>query len=118
MDARQYKRRVKARRARRKALSGGFARQRLEAAAQIGKHLVGHSCAHTAGIDQLAVIRVSLPAEQLTHVLLSAFAFRHSPRLSGAEGRVDCLRNRTIESKLPGVLEDEFTVTGLAAVEL
>ena len=40
--------------AQRRLLAG----ERLKAAAQIGENLVGHSCAHAAGIDELAVVGV------------------------------------------------------------
>ena len=59
MDAGQDERRAEARAARRwDAQRRCLARQRIEAAPEIGENFDGHPCAHTAGVNELAVVGV------------------------------------------------------------
>ena len=116
------------------ALSGERrSRQRLQTAAQIGKHLVGHAGADAAGIDEPAVVGVvaeqegaemgpcSLrigPADDNEFLAVEAFGFAPQAPVSGRIGRIDRLGNDALESKLAGMPADEFSVACLMVVEL
>jgi hypothetical protein len=97
MNARQSKRRPKARAARRPHTQGRcLAREGVKAAPQISEHLDGHPGAHTTGIDELAVIRVIAPRDggrdpsgsgqpTITNSWrFNALALRQRPRFPGA----------------------------------
>jgi hypothetical protein len=59
MNAGKDQRRAEPGLARRQYVKGRcLAGERLKTPPQIGKHLVGHPCAHPAGVGELAVVRI------------------------------------------------------------
>jgi hypothetical protein len=108
-------------------------RQGLQAATQIGKHLVRHAGADAAGVDELTVVgtiaeqeraemrprsfRVS-PADDNELLTIEAFGFAPEAPVSRRIGRVDGLRNDAFEPKPAGMFADKLAIARLVVVEL
>ena len=134
VDAGEDERRAEARLARRRdAQRRRLAGQRVEAAPQIGENLDGHSRAHAAGIDELAVVGVVAkqqraeirprsfrvrPADDNELLAVQRFGFAPQATISRRVRRVDRLRDDALKTELSGVLEDELAVARFMAVEL
>ena len=114
-------------------LRGDVCGPAVKAAPQIGENLDGHSRAHAAGVDELAVIGVVAeqqraeirprpfrvgPADDDELLAVERFGFAPQAAVSRRIGRVDRLGDHALEAELAGVLQDEFAVAGVMAVEL
>ena len=134
MDARKNERRSESGRAGRRDVQRRFcAAQWVKAAPQIGKDLDGHPRAHTARIDELAVIGVVAeqqrpemrprafrvgPADDDELLTVQRFGFAPEAAVSRGLGSVDRLGDDALETELAGVSQDKLAVAGLMPVEL
>jgi hypothetical protein len=96
-------------------------------------NLDGHPRAHTAGIDELAVVREVAkqerakvwprsfwvrPADDDELLAVQSFGFAPEAAVARRVRRIDRLGDHAFKTELAGVLQDEFPVAGVMAIEL